>query len=107
CFEASGLLISLPPGVFSQATAPHMLPLHWATRMLATPSATRQSPVGSAAKAGAALAARIAEKTSTRALDLGQCNMVETYAYLADLKPGVKTPHWAFSVDDMAINRRM
>jgi hypothetical protein len=28
-----------------------MLPLHCATRILATPSATRQSPVGSAASA--------------------------------------------------------
>src|SRR5580765_3573229 len=55
CFEASGLLISLPPGVFSQATAPHTLPLHCATRMLATPSATFQSPVGSAASAGVRL----------------------------------------------------
>ena len=51
---ASGLLVSCPPGSFSQATTPHMLPLHCATLMLATPSATRQSPVGSAAKAGAA-----------------------------------------------------
>ncbi|MEY9693439.1 hypothetical protein ABH976_004585 [Bradyrhizobium ottawaense] len=51
-FEASGLFSSRPPGCFSQETAPHMLPLHWATRMLATPSATRQSPVGSAASAG-------------------------------------------------------
>ena len=38
-------------GSFSQATTPHMLPLHLATRMLATPSATFQSPVGSAASA--------------------------------------------------------
>ena len=53
CFETSGLFLSRPPGVFSHATTPHMLPLHSATRMLATPSATRQSPVGSAAKAGA------------------------------------------------------
>src|SRR3954452_15605479 len=51
CLDASGLLLSRPPGVFSQDTAPHMLPLHCATRMLATPSATRQSPVGSAASA--------------------------------------------------------
>ena len=49
CFATSGLFLSLPPGVISQATTPHMLPLHWATRMLATPSATFQSPVGSAA----------------------------------------------------------
>src|SRR5450759_4757098 len=53
CFETSGLCVSRPPGVCSQATAPHMLPLHSATRMLATPSATLQSPVGSAARAGA------------------------------------------------------
>src|SRR5258705_8357664 len=52
CFETSGLFLSRPPGIFSHATAPHMLPLHSATRMLATPSATFQSPVGSAAKAG-------------------------------------------------------
>ncbi len=51
CFEASGLFLSRPPGIFSHATAPHMLPLHSATRIVATPSATRQSPVGSAANA--------------------------------------------------------
>ncbi len=50
-FAASGLLLSRPPGSFSQATTPHMLPLHCATLILATPSATRQSPVGSAAGA--------------------------------------------------------
>src|SRR5205823_73261 len=51
CLAGSGLLLSRPPGVFSQATTPHMLPLHCATRMFATPSDTRQSPVGSAASA--------------------------------------------------------
>jgi hypothetical protein len=46
--------------------------------MLATPSATRQSPVGSAANAEPALAARInPEQATTRAIDLGQCNMVK------------------------------
>src|SRR6187549_1156701 len=81
CFEASGLFLSRPPGVFSQETAPHMLPLHWATRMLATPSATRQSPVGSAASAEATpVAKKNPEKTILRARVLGQCNMVQTYA---------------------------
>ncbi len=50
CLAASGLFLILAARTFSQATAPHMLPLHWATRMLATPSATFQSPVGSAAR---------------------------------------------------------
>jgi hypothetical protein len=80
-----------------------MLPLHSATRMLATPSATFQSPVGSAAKAGAtkAGAKHVAKKNpeyvtvrmmslaclnrnmdpvavavATRQLFRGQCNMV-------------------------------
>src|SRR4051795_12386160 len=85
CFEASGLLLSRPPGTFSQATTPHILPLHWATRMLATPSATRQSPVGSAASAGPELkpAAKVnPDKTIVRADNLRQCNMVRTYALL-------------------------
>jgi hypothetical protein len=47
--------------------------------MLATPSATRQSPVGSAARAGPA-AKTNPEKTIARAIDLGQCNMVQTCA---------------------------
>src|SRR3954462_3555690 len=51
CLAGSGLLLSRPPGVFSQATTPHMLPLHCATRTLPTPSPPRQSPVGSAARA--------------------------------------------------------
>src|SRR5580692_6674142 len=77
CFEASGLLVSWPPEIFSQATTPHMLPLHSATRMLATPSCTRQSPVGSAAKAGArAVAKNIAEYDTVRLMCRGQCNMV-------------------------------
>jgi hypothetical protein len=68
-----------------------MLPLHCATRMLATPSATFQSPVGSAASAGVgllvnkALAKTNPEYAMVRAKalganDLGQCNMVPTYA---------------------------
>src|SRR5215204_4311154 len=105
CFAASGLLLSRPPGVFSQDTAPHMLPLHCATRMLATPSATRQSPVGSAARAWP-VAKTKPEPTMARAIDLGQCNMVQTYACV-DRARGVKTLHCAFSVDEMAINRRM
>src|ERR1700691_4645935 len=87
CFETSGLFVSRPPGTFSHATAPHMLPLHSATRMLATPSATRQSPVGSAAKAGVVKAgARKAgerhvaknnpEYDIVRMMYRGQCNMV-------------------------------
>src|SRR5438876_12070976 len=81
CLDASGLLLSRPPGVFSQDTAPHTLPLHCATRMLATPSATRQSPVGSAASAGATpVAKKNPKKTILRARVLGQCNMVQTYA---------------------------
>src|SRR6476659_3960455 len=90
CLAGSGLLESLPPGVFSQATTPHMLPLHCATRMLATPSATFQSPVGSAASAGVRLLARALtnrhpEYAMVRAMvlgahGLGHCNMVPTYA---------------------------
>jgi hypothetical protein len=81
CFDASGLLLSRPPGVFSQATTPHMLPLHSATLMLATPSATLQSPVGSAAKAEAVPVDRmIAEYTIVRMTFRGQCNMVQTCA---------------------------
>jgi hypothetical protein len=65
-----------------------MLPLHWATLMLATPSATCQSPVGSAANADPeiTLVAKInPENAIVRANDLGQCNMVRTYALLAGL----------------------
>src|ERR1700733_13665799 len=83
-FEASGLLASRPPGVFSQDTAPHMSPLHSATRMLATPSATFQSPVGSAAKAGARPVAKtrpVAKNNPEYTTDVmnfrGQCNMVQ------------------------------
>jgi hypothetical protein len=77
--------------------------------MLATPSATFQSPVGSAASAEVTPVAKMnPEKTILRATVLGQCNMVQTYAYAyVDDPRGVKTPHWAFSVDEMAINRRM
>src|SRR5689334_8217715 len=83
CLAASGLFLSRPPGIFSQATTPHILPLHWATRMLATPSATCQSPVGSAASTGLKPAAKVnPEKTIVRADNLRQCNMVRTYALL-------------------------
>jgi hypothetical protein len=45
--------------------------------MLATPSATLQSPVGSIAKAGArAVAKNIPEYTTLRMMFRGQCNMV-------------------------------
>src|SRR3954452_23646886 len=91
CLAASGLFLSRPPGVFSQATTPHILPLHCATRMLATPWAPRQSPVGSAASAEPALAARSsAEQAVARAIDLGQCNMVQTYACGAGRKSWLK-----------------
>ncbi|HWX30867.1 MAG TPA: hypothetical protein VNZ53_25945 [Steroidobacteraceae bacterium] len=70
-----------------------MLPLHSATRILATPSATRQSPVGSAAKAEARPADKnIPEKISLRMMFGGQCNMVQTYA-LMDIPKEGKTPH--------------
>src|SRR3954466_12789278 len=92
CLAASGLFLSLPPGVFSQATTPHILPLHWATRMLATPSATLQSPVTSAAQATLRpVAKKNAEQTILRAAVFGQCNMVLTYAYLDGLKAGSKS----------------
>jgi hypothetical protein len=41
-----------------------------------------------------------------RAMILGQCNMLQTYA-LVDDQAGVKTPQCSFSVDEMAINRSM
>jgi hypothetical protein len=53
--------------------------------MLATPSATCQSPVGSAASADPEITpvAKISpENAIVRANDLGQCNMVRTYALL-------------------------
>src|SRR3954449_330348 len=94
CFEASGLCVSRPPGVFSQATAPHILPLHWATRMLATPSATFQSPVGSAASAGViAVAKNNPEKTYRRTIFFGQCNMFGTYALVDQSKWGQNAAH--------------
>jgi hypothetical protein len=49
--------------------------------MLATPSVTRQSPVGSAASAEQTPVARINPVLAiVRANDLGQCNMMRTYA---------------------------
>jgi hypothetical protein len=36
----------------------------------------------------------------------GQCNMVQTCACFAGANEG-KTPHWTFSVDEIAINRSM
>jgi hypothetical protein len=36
----------------------------------------------------------------------GQCNMAQTCACFDGTKKG-KTPHWAFSVDEMAFNRSM
>jgi hypothetical protein len=49
--------------------------------MLATPSATFQSPVGSAASAEVTpVAKKNPEKTILRARVLGQCNMVQTCA---------------------------
>src|SRR5579871_4997419 len=100
-FETSGLLSSRPPGVFSQEMAPHMAPLHWATRTLATPSATRQSPVGSAAMAGRAPAPRTIpnESMTARMRDRGHCNMAQTCACVDGANKG-KTPHQAFSVDE-------
>src|ERR1700720_415949 len=84
CFETSGLLLSLPPGVLSQATAPHMLPLHCATLMLAIPSATFQSPVGSAAMAQEMLAAKaIPEKISRVRMEFrAQCNIAKNLCLL-------------------------
>jgi hypothetical protein len=62
--------------------------------MLATPSATLQSPVTSAANAKLTpVAKNNAEQTIVRETVLGQCNMVQTYAYLDDPKRGVKKPH--------------
>jgi hypothetical protein len=81
-----------------------MLPLHSATRMLATPSATLQSPVGSAANAEAKpVAKNIPEYVTVRMIFRGRCNMVQTYALVG----GGKTPHWEFSVDEMVIKRSM
>src|SRR4051794_4645592 len=78
CRETSGLFLSRPPGVFSHATTPHMLPLHSATRILATSSATFQSPVGSAAKAAPTLAVKTAPQQMTVRVNFrGQCNMIE------------------------------
>src|SRR6516164_1022688 len=100
-FDTSGLLTSRPPGVCSHETTPHMLPLHCATRMLATPSATRQSPVGSAATAlPARLASNIAAEIRVTSKSLrGHCNMAQTCACVDGANEG-KSPHWAFSVDE-------
>src|SRR3954454_4009680 len=81
CLATSGLLLSRPPGVFSQATTPHMLPLHCATRMVATLSATIQSPVGSAADASHGSATRAApQQKRLRMVFSGRCNMFEPCA---------------------------
>src|SRR5713226_7699006 len=86
CFEASGLFLSRPPGVFSHTTTPHILPLHSATRMLATPSATFQSPVESATKDDPEKAdpkqvtKKNPEYATVRMMFRGQCNMVRTCA---------------------------
>jgi hypothetical protein len=70
-----------------------MLSLHCSTRMLATPSATRQSPVGSSASAGARpVAKNIPEYTAVSMNFRGQCNMVQTCALIDDPNEG-KTPH--------------
>src|ERR1700748_3058140 len=92
-FDTSGLLLSRPPGCFSQATTPHRLPPHCATRILATPSATRQSPVGSAAKAELTQAAcRITDKRKAGfTMFRGQCNMTQTCACVDGANEG-KTP---------------
>ena len=74
---ASGLFLSIPPGVFSQATAPHMLPPHSATRILATPSSTFQSPVGSAANAGVSPA----ENKTCRKKDSAICESARSNAW--------------------------
>src|SRR5579859_1218225 len=97
-FAASGLLMSWPPGVFSHATAPHMLPLHSATRTLATPSATLQSPVGSAARADARPDVKnIPEKITWRAMFSGQCNIGSTCAYMDFLREGQNAALGVFS----------
>ena len=84
CFETSGLLLVVAARRFSPTTTtPHMLPLHSATRMLATPSATLQSPVGSAAKRPmrqGPVAKNIPEYVTVRMMFRGQCNMVQTCA---------------------------
>src|ERR1700722_1035265 len=101
-FATSGLLVSRPPGSFSQATTPHIAPLHSATRILATPSATLQSPVGSAARAGARpVASNIAEKAVVRmmlrAVFFGQCNMGQTCALVVDTNKGQNAALRVFS----------
>jgi hypothetical protein len=84
-----------------------MLLPHWATLILATPSATRQSPVGSAAAAPPTpLARKIAADISFIGKWRGRCNMAETCACVDGPNEG-KSPHWAFSVDEAAFNRSM
>jgi hypothetical protein len=75
-----------------------MLPLHCATLMLATPSATFQSPVGSAARAGInPVVKNKPEMAIVRAKVLGQCNMVQTYAYVDDPSGGQNAALSVFS----------
>src|SRR3954452_9106825 len=106
CFETSGLFLSRPPGVFSHATAPHMLPLHCATRIGATLSATIQSPVGSADDASPGSATRAApQQKRLRMVFSGRCNMFEPYALVGRWALGGKTPHCLFSVDEPVTNR--
>jgi hypothetical protein len=71
--------------------------------MLATPSATRQSPVGSAASAAVkeVIGNNTDKKIAVFTMFLGQCNIGQTCACVADKNEG-KTPHWAFSVDENA-----
>src|SRR5438270_6009086 len=87
-FDTSGLLVSRPPGSFSQATTPHMLPPHCATRILATPSATRQSPVGSAALAALPAARRITEVRAVSVAFRERCNMSSNLCLLWGLEWG-------------------
>jgi hypothetical protein len=79
--------------------------------MLATPSATCQSPVGSTAKAGAKpVAKNIPEYVTVRMMLRGQCNMVKTCAYVdarARAKRRIERFHGTNSVDEMTINRSM
>ena len=93
CFETSGLLMSRPPGVFSQATTPHMLPLHCATRMLATPSATLQSPVGSSASAGARPVAKNNPEYRYATHDVSWAVQHGSNLCLMDDRNEGKTPH--------------
>jgi hypothetical protein len=88
-----------------------MPPLHWATRMLATPSATFQSPVGSSAKAGARPVAKIIpEYTTLRMMFRGQCNMsgpMLKWMSRTEAKRRIERFQLTNSVDEMATNRSM